>query len=179
MLHLRYTMRLRRSQMLVSAMVRSRYRFPTVVLLISCQLRVGYSINDPSTVSNKLETEVVPKIIEWSKTEQSPLDLSTILRAQRIDAVCIVPDYNRIDKVGSNVISNVTNYHSSFEKSIPEGSFAIFLVKMDAEHAVLIHMNHMYFDISFDGKCVGANRAILKRSGESINRIPVMSLEDK
>ena len=160
-------------------MVRSRYRFTTVALLISCQLSVGCSINDPSTVSNKLETEIVPKIIQWSKTEHSLLDLSTILRAERIDAVCIVPDYNSIDKVGSNAIGNVTIYHSSFGKSIPEGSFAMVLVRKGAAHAALIHMNHMNFDISFDGKCVDARRAILERSGESMNRIPVISLEEK
>jgi len=159
---------------------RVKYWPRPVALLIALQVISACSLNDPSATSNKLETDIVPKIIEWSKSAETPLDLSSLLNPQVIDAVCIVPDYNCIDTIErNNLVSSVDRYHSSFGKCVDEGKSAIVLVSNNTAHAALIHKNDLDFALPYVGRCVEASGATFKSRSKSPTGVPIVSLEGK
>lgn len=133
----------------------------------------GCHATSPSPVSNSLEADVIPQLIEWSKAG-GEFDLTNALPPGAHEWVCIVPDYNCLGS--QKILGDIEEYHSAFGTCIPENSSALVVIGGGKAHAALVDGAALKFDVPGSGECVAASRAILRSNLEPHRRAQTADL---
>lgn len=149
------------------------------ILAATAILASGCDRIRPSADTAKMESELVPKIVAWSKTTEPTLKISRAFNVDRYQTICIVPDYNCINSVKVSTIGKVDQYYSSFGKCIPENKSAIMIVGDSSAHAVLVDMSDVHFDVPFSGTCVKASMSVLRRKPHRSGAAPTISIGEE
>lgn len=159
--------------------MKARYQIAvaaTVLVTSSCNSRPV----TPSPISTRLQDELIPKIIHWSKGREPTLALADLIPSHDFDALCVLPEYRQLDDLDTGRFGDVARFHSSFGRSIPEGSTALIIVENKTTHAALIREAEIAFGGKPIGTCVIATKAIFQRiANPRFRYTPVVHLGER
>lgn len=126
---------------------------------------VACDLAEPSAQSKQLERVVIPRIADWSHGDDEVLRIASLSDFRAGDAVCLVNEYNPLNDIErTDVVGEVTRYHSSFGDHVPENQVALIVVLGQGAHAAVLPRKGAFTNIRWRTKCVNARKAILRRN---------------
>lgn len=155
--------------------------FGTRRMALAAMVLMSSSCNpiEPSAESTRLQTDFIPKIVQWSKGSELELKLARVFDLSDYKSICIVPDYNCLDSVKNSATVGIIDYNSSFGKCVPENHLAFMVIGRDRAHAAILDKDQVHFDVLAHGTCANASTAVLRKRNDRPGRAPLVVIGDK
>ncbi len=131
---------------------------------------------NPSPESKFLQSQLVPAINSWAKSNSQEMRLFAIPAVRSFDYLCIVPEYQDHSKIESE-LPVVREYRGRAGHLVPEMRMALVGTKGATAHVGYIVLNDL--DLTrHSWKCHKTNRLVAKREKSKIS-VPLASLEEE
>lgn len=151
-----------------------------VFMLTAVGLAAGCSATvRPSAESVFLESEVVPSLTRWAKSSEPELSFKDVSRERDYSAICVVNEYESLDRLKKFTSIPIYSYHSGFGMYVPEYHFALVVVKSHQVHAAVVRQDAMTLRLRPAAPCVPAGRANFVRVYSDLVKRPIATLESK
>lgn len=127
------------------------------------------SVQGPSADTQFLRDRLLPKLLEWSRSQEPSLDLVPLIKGRGYDHLCVILPYNQISDIAGKTPQRVGTYHSEATTS-PSASgrtvvdgFALIAVKDDEAHSLWVRRSPLQITVNPEVACYRMGEAILRR----------------
>lgn len=116
---------------------------------------------DPSPESAFLQDRLIPRMIEWGRSQSDVLSLRPMLASQGFEKICTVAEYSPLAKFEAEV-PGIESYRGSVGNTVPENRIAVIAIKGGSAHVAYVRTSALILR-NKPPLCSGIEKAVVRR----------------